>query len=714
MKALFLLYLSLFLAYGYEDDLDPELVSTIKENIKWENIRDNLRNFTEETHLAGTAGAVRIAAKIADKWKAAGLEDVHFVEYEVLLSYPNFTSPNHMFILSSAKNEIYKSDGRSRAFREEQLNSAGADIQWVAYAGNGTVVGDVVYCNYGRESDFELLEKNGIDLKGRIALMRYGKGYRGNKVRKAQKRGAVGAILYSDPADCATEGTAQENVYPSKKWMPSEGVQRGTVRASKGDPLTPLQPAKKDLLDYQTIEEAKKKVELPSIPVMPLSYSDAWHILYRMDGEETPQEWKGGLNVSYRFGPGLRNGEKVKMEVKSTVEKRPIRNVVGYIRGSQEPDKYVILGNHFDAWVYGSVDPNSGTAVLAEVARALMQTVEEKKWRPKRTIMFCNWDGEEFGLIGSTEFVEEFASILRDRAVVYLNVDNIHANESMYVATIPTLYGAAYKTAKLIENPMQQEISLGRKTVYDTWIDASPNSYSYLPDAPTMPFPRGNSDHAPFLNFLGVPVAHISYSNRNSYGYPLYHTMYETPFLNEHIFDTNNLSIHRAVGEFLALMVYQFADLPTVPLAVDVLASAIAEDYVPTLTADLNASSSVVLNQIEHLSVDAKIFKEVAAEFAYAKMSPFLKNSRIMGVHYCFMNPQGIPGRPTFRHLLYSINDKDSHSTSIMTAIYSQLDKVHGSSSERDRHEADRQLAYQISTLQNAIKCAVSTLADHI
>uniref|UniRef100_A0A1I7ZYF3 Peptidase_M28 domain-containing protein n=1 Tax=Steinernema glaseri TaxID=37863 RepID=A0A1I7ZYF3_9BILA len=587
--------------------IDSGIVDSLKGNIKWENIRDNLRNFTEEMHLAGTPGAERLALKIADKWRTAGLTDVHFVEYEVLLSYPDFSEPNTMSILSASNTSTYRSSGKSRVLLSEEQNSVGADIQWVAYSGNGTVVGDIVYCNYGRNVDFEVLKENGIELNGKIAFIRYGEGYRGNKVRKAQKLGAIGVILYSDPADCASEGTEEGDVYPSKKWMPSEGVQRGSVRALKGDPLTPRQPAKTGLLDFATIEEAKDNLEIPSIPVMPLSYSDAWHILTRMDGQEAPPEWQGGLNVTYRFGPGLRNGEKVQIDVKSSLQKRTIRNVIGYIEGAEEPDKYVMLGNHFDAWVYGSVDPNSGTAVLAEVARALVQTAEEKKWRPKRTIMFCNWDAEEFGLIGSTEFVEEFANILRDRAVIYLNVDNIHANETMYVATIPSLYETAYKTAKLVENPMLSEIAAGRATVYDTWVEASPSSYSYLSDAPTMPFPRGNSDHAPFLNFLGLPVAHISYSNRHSYGYPLYHTMYETPFLNEHVFDTNNLSVHRAVGQYLALMAYQFADLPTIPLNVNLLARAIAEDHVPALKADLNGSSVDVLIQVEHLEEDVQM-----------------------------------------------------------------------------------------------------------
>ncbi|TKR82827.1 hypothetical protein L596_016502 [Steinernema carpocapsae] len=464
----FLVFLSLQFSHVKGNDLNLDIIDAIKKNINWENIRDNLRNFTEETHLAGTLGAERLAHKIADKWIKAGLEDVHFKEYNALLSYPDFSNPNTMSILTASNEVIFKNTGRGKFLVPEERYSFGADVQWVAYAGNGTVAGDVVYCHYGRDSDYDELEKNGVSVNGKIALIRYGKGHRGNKVLNAQGQGAVGAILYSDPMDVALDGTNAENVFPAKKYLPSEGAQRGGVRRSRGDALSPLHPAKDDLFDYQTIEEAKTRMELPSIPVLPLGYSDTWEILSRMGGEVIPAEWQGGLNVTYRFGGGLKDGHKVKMEVRSTLQKRKISNVIGYIKGSEEPDKYVIIGNHFDAWVYGSVDPGSGTAVLAEVARSLVQTIEETGWKPKRTIMFCNWDGEEFGLIGSTEFVEEFAEILRDRAVVYLNVDNIHANETMYVATIPTMYEVSSLTSKLIDNPMENEIKEGRKTVYDT------------------------------------------------------------------------------------------------------------------------------------------------------------------------------------------------------------------------------------------------------
>lgn len=233
-------------------------------------------------------------------------------------------------------------------------------------------------------------------------MLRYGGGFRGNKVKNAALHGAVGAILYSDPADVARAGIDDSHVYPATEWMPSTGAQRGSIMVGDGDPLTPVYPSKEYTYRARTVQKAKDEHIIPSIPVLPMSYGDVQHLLSRMGGRRAPNIWQGGLsNITYRLGPGFTAGDqRVRMQVRSSLQRKTIRNVIGYIRGSQEPDRYVILGNHFDAWVYGSMDPNSGTAVLAEVARALTTTINETGWRPSRTIVFCNWDAEEFGLIG--------------------------------------------------------------------------------------------------------------------------------------------------------------------------------------------------------------------------------------------------------------------------------------------------------------------------
>uniref|UniRef100_A0A915CMS7 Uncharacterized protein n=1 Tax=Ditylenchus dipsaci TaxID=166011 RepID=A0A915CMS7_9BILA len=292
----------------------------------------------------------------------------------------------------------------------------------------------------------------GVSVKGKIAIMRYHTEFRGSKVQQATKHGAIGAILYSDPKECAMDGTTTEHVYPSTVWMPPEGVQRGSLMIADGDVLTPLYPSRADLYGARTIQEAKNVGLMPTIPVLPLSYSDAYQLLSRLDGQDVPAEWAGGLNITYKTGPGFTGDKttKARVTVHASTQIKEIRNVIGYIYGQEEPD--------------------DGTATLAEVARAFTQTIKESDWRPARTLVFCAWDAEEYGLIGSTEFVEDFANILSDRAIVYLNVDLISANSTLNADTIPSMYQAVVDASKKIPNPMKTERDAGRKTVYDTWI----------------------------------------------------------------------------------------------------------------------------------------------------------------------------------------------------------------------------------------------------
>ncbi|TKR72993.1 hypothetical protein L596_020366 [Steinernema carpocapsae] len=658
---------------------------------------------------------------------AKKVSDVRYVEYDVLLGYPNYSNPNHMTILNSDGSVFYKNKGKSPVILPKEQGAPGANIQWVAYSGQGKVAGEVVYCHYGRPVDFKVLEKEGIDLKGKIALLRYSNGFRGDKVREAQIRDAVGAILYSDPAEVAKDGV--NHVYPNTDWLPSGGVQRGTLKLIAGDALTPLYPSLDDLYPERTIKDAKNIHVLPSIPVIPLSYSDAWHLMSRMKGPNVPAEWQGGINVTYKLGPGLKDGRKVEIDVKSLIEKRKVKNVIGYIRGSEESDRYVILGNHFDAWVYGSIDPNSGTAVLTEVARSMRQTMQETGWRPKRTIMFCSWDAEEHGLIGSTEFVEEFANILRDRAVVYLNVDNLNSNNSLYANTVPTMYRVAFETAKKVRNPMRSEMEAGRKTTYDTWRHYFPNTFSYLPDSPGMGSPTGSSDHASFLNFIGVPVIDFTYRNFSWREYPLYHTLYETPFVNEHIFDHNKLSVHRAVGQYWALLTKEFADQPVIPVNVTVYAQAISLDYVPQLVkivkqlANKHDEAKDAVKQVQNLVKDGQRFLSKAASFeqriprAFHSSSVLQRskiNDRLMAIDRCFINPRGIPDEPMSRHVIFSISSEDTYSASVFAGVYKMVRRLEAAKTSEEREQAGRNLAYQISIVQYSVKCAVNTLSDRI
>ncbi|KAL3090764.1 hypothetical protein niasHT_029983 [Heterodera trifolii] len=709
--------------FGTED-----IRSSIFANINSDKIAANLEAFAEKPHVTGTEANKEVADRIMETWKANGLEDVHQIPYEVLLSYPKYDAPNHVYVLNGDGSVLFKTVGLSPDLTGND-SSPEASIQWLAYSPEGTVQGQPIYCNYGRVEDFQTLEKQfGIaNLNGKIAVMRYGGDFRGDKVRHAYQRGAVGAIIYSDPAEIAMEGP--ERVYPGTDWMPPSGVQRGSLLRADGDPLTPLLPAKKDFFKERTIEDVKRDPEtLPQIPAIPLSYGDAFEILSRMDGPEVPKEWQGGLNFTYRVGPGLKSGrgQTVKVEVHSKLEVRPIQNVIGYIWGSERPDEWVMLGNHFDAWVFGAIDPNSGTAVLAEVAKGLAQTVRTTGWRPKRTIVFCAWDAEEPGLIGSTEFVEEFADVLRERAVVYLNVDNISSNVTLNIHAVPSLYQAAVDASKSVQNPN------GQGSVFGPWIENYPSRTSWLPDFPHMGIPGGGSDQKSFLDFLGIPVMMITYIDPKRGQYPLYHTRYELPFVNEHIFDNNQLAVHKAVGEYWAELARIFADSPLLPISATTLAHRLLADYLEgikkpilDLSSQFPSTCGPAKTQLDNLIQNGHQFMAQAEEFerhaqgqsASANLAQLAwANDRLRKLEQCFLNPaMGLAREePLKRHVLFATGNDNSYAATTLANVYNKIGRFRGAKSDNERTKRGNELALELTVVQQAIRCAVSTLSKGI
>ncbi|KAL3101842.1 hypothetical protein niasHS_003251 [Heterodera schachtii] len=708
-----------------------DIRSSIFANINSDKIAANLEAFAEKPHVTGTEANKKVADRIMETWKANGLEDVHQIPYEVLLSYPKYDSPNHVYVLNGDGSVLFKTVGLSPDLTGND-SSPEASIQWLAYSPEGTVQGQPIYCNYGRVEDFQTLEKQfGIaNLNGKIAVMRYGRIFRGDMVHHAYQRGAVGCILYSDPAEIAAEGPNE--TFPSKIWLPPNGVQRGSTQKGHGDALSPLLPSKKDFHRERTIEEVKRDPEtLPQIPAIPLSYGDAFEILSRMDGPEVPKEWQGALNFTYRVGPGLKSGrgQTVKVEVHSKLEVRPIQNVIGYIWGSERPDEWVMLGNHFDAWVFGAIDPNSGTAVLAEVAKGLAQTVRTTGWRPKRTIVFCAWDAEEPGLIGSTEFVEEFAEILQQKAVVYLNVDLISSNQSLSVSTVPSLFHSAVAAAKVVKNPLDDQL-----TVFDSWAKHFPSKTEWLPDIPEMSIPGGGSDHITFLNFLGVPVMDFLYKDAESpgYSYPLYHSRYELPFVNEHLFDNNHLAVHKAVGEYWAELARIFADSPLLPISATTLAHRLLADYLEAikkpildLSSQFPSSSGPAKTQLDNLIQNGHRFMAQAEEFerhaqgqsAGANLAQLAwANDRLRKLEQCFVNPaMGLAREePLQRHVLFATSKDNFYASNTIAIVYKKIGQFRDAKSAEERTKRGNELALELAVVQQAIHCATSTLRKGI
>ncbi|CAG0916173.1 unnamed protein product, partial [Notodromas monacha] len=560
---------------------------------------------TEKPHLAGTPQDKEQADWVSSQWKLFGLDSVKTIPYNVLLSYPRMDKPNKIHVIDSSGSEIYSTKGRQDPLWAEEESSPLVRPNFNAYSQPGSPQGDLVYANYGRREDYDKLKELGISTEGKILLVKYGKIFRGNIVSFAEEFGAIGVVCFSDPADLAMQGrdfvypfsvwmpgmavesgTAQfaeqngavgvvlfsdpkdfakqgrELVYPRTVFMPGMAVQSGTVWLADGDPITPFYPSIES-----AFREDQDKVGLPKIPVQPIGYDEAEELLKRMTGPDAPSDWQGDLSVTYKLGPGFSNNEKIKMEVYTENTMATTYNVVGILRGSVEPDRYVVLGNHRDAWILGSVDPSSGTAAMLELARAFGKLKEDQGWRPRRSIVFCSWGAEEYGLIGSVEWTEENAKMLSSGGVVYLNVDMaLDGNFSMRALGAPIAYQSIFDAAKIVPNPNPEEISAGRSTVFDTWLHNNPSDYD--PNLPRVRSVGSGSDYKGFMHNLGIPSVDVRYSYAADIGsYPLYHTLYESFNLVDLLMD-QGFHYSKAVTQVWGELARSFADSAVIPFKV--------------------------------------------------------------------------------------------------------------------------------------------------
>jgi N-acetylated-alpha-linked acidic dipeptidase len=386
--------------------------------------------------MAGTEGDWNTAQYVAQHFTKYGL-DTEFDAFKALVSYPVESQLKLVYpveytagLAEDVLDEDYTSD---TWFRNHAFNG---------YAPSGNVTAELVYVNYGRLEDFEYLVKDlGLDLKGKIALARYGKNYRGIKVKNAQNFGMIGCVLYSDPYD---DGFVQGKTYPDGPWRPKSAIQRGSVDSGSvcvGDPgFLERDPDICGPVGHET---------LPKIPVLPISYKDAKHFLAQLKNSKAPKSWIGGLDVQYNVGPGP---AIVSLYSNNSFEHKTLWNVIGKIKGQEYPDEYILLGNHRDAWVFGAVDPNSGTACMLDLVRSLSDLLKTG-WKPKRTIIFCSWDGEEYDLIGSTHFGENRSRELTEKAVVYLNVDSSVSGRNLSISSSSSLKTFIFDSVKQVSSP---------------------------------------------------------------------------------------------------------------------------------------------------------------------------------------------------------------------------------------------------------------------
>ncbi len=605
-----------------------------------ENSRRNHQILTEDPHVAGTPGGKKVAEFIHSEFQRHGVPS-QLVEYEVLLSYPETVEVQ---LLRPVEADLANPEEGYEV--DKDTFDSRVDPPWHAYAASGDVSAQVVYVNYGRAEDYEWLERLGVQVKGRIALARYFKGYRGGKSLEAEKRGVAALIIYSDPAD---DGFAQGDVFPFGPWGPASHVQRGAnVYDFKvpGDPLTPgwaSTPGARRI----SVEESEI---LPKIPTVPLSYADASQILENLAGDPVPSGWQGGLPHTYHVGPGP---AEVRVHLSITREKRKIYDIIGRIEGSEEPERMVILSNHHDAWVYGGVDPSSGTATLLELARVFGE-LSRQGWKPRRTIVLGCWDAEEYTLTGSTEWGEQNAEALRGGAIACLNVDSSVSGNQFSASAVPSLRRFLVEATRGIQDPG------GEETVFEKWSRSqeSGNIRGYAVKVESrQPVDIGilgsGSDYTVFFNFLGIPSIDMLFDGP----YGVYHSQYDDHFWMSRFGDPG-FRYNRTMVSLWGLMATRLANADILPFEYEEYARDLAK-----YANDLETLGGESLD-LKPLRGSIQAFGEAAAA-AQSQIDRMLAvgvtvedarrvNQALMMVERDFTRPEGIPGRPWFKHQIYA------------------------------------------------------------
>ncbi|XP_071080752.1 glutamate carboxypeptidase 2-like [Haliotis cracherodii] len=683
-----------------DDTIHEKLASRIKAG----NIRENLRQLTSKPHLAGTPADYTQAKELADLWKQQGFDDVTITPYDVLMSYPDPENPNVVRVRGQNDEILYESP-LTEAILTPRENVPGVVPPFNAYSANGTVTGNLVYVNYGRDEDFKYVtDVVNINVTGNIVIARYGKIYRGDKAKAAQKHGAIGLIIYSDPADYARGGNSSD-VYPHSWWLPPTGAQRGTLFVSDGDPETP---------GYPSIETAyrvpESQINLPAIPVHPISYGEAKNIMQYMSGSAVRSDWSGGMDIVYRYGPGFNNQtlKDVEMRISTRNQRNVTYNTIGIIAGAVEPDRYVILGNHRDAWVFGAMDPSSGTAAMMEAARVMAEMVSSGEWRPRRSLIFCSWGAEEYGTLGSSEWVEEYMKNLGARTVAYLNVDTaVSGNYSLSMGATPLLNRPVYDAAKQVLGPR------GDRSLYDEWLKVEPRTFSGQSTQPRIDPPGSGSDHDPFLLKAGIPVATFGF--KNEYPYPLYHSVYETFYAMEKFYDPD-FKIHACVTSLWVELARSLSDSLVLPYNVSDY-GVMLEESRHELDREYGAILKVNVANYSALDDYIRDFKIVAAEFMSSlktvnRNNPLAVravNDQMMQLERAFTDPAGLPGRAHHKHVVLAPNMYNAYAASSFPGLVDLLSQIDAS---RDHDSQWKPIKKNFSILLFIIHSATSSLKD--
>jgi N-acetylated-alpha-linked acidic dipeptidase len=648
----------------------------------------NLRHITSEPHMAGTEGSHRLAEWLRDQYRSYGF-DADIVTYSAWLGLPREVS---LELVTPEKKKLATPERPYEVDKDSaNPNAVGA---FNAFSPSGEVTAPVVYVNYGTQEDYRALASMGISVEGKIALARYGRCYRGIKTKLAEEHKAVGVVIYSDPGD---DGYAQGDVFPTGPWRPMSGIQRGSVEYTEiypGDPLTSGVGATRGAKRV-TPAEAKN---LAHIPTLPINAQDAAAILADMGGVHVPRGWQGGLPFTYHMGSEYAT---LRMKVEVDYQQRPIYDVVAKLHGTAD-NEWVMLGNHHDAWVYGAVDPGSGTAAMLETARALGE-LAKAGWKPRRTIVMCEWDGEEPGLIGSTEFVEAHLAELQEKAVAYINTDVGVAGPNFSGSGTPSLKELIRDAARDVPDPT------GARSVYDVWLEHANNSEGQFSGAarltpkaePTADAPLGDlgagSDFCAFFDHAGIPSLDMGFIG----DYGVYHSIYDD-FYWMKTFGDPTFAYHATLAKLLGTVTLRLDEADVLPFdypayAWEISRTANAMSSRAQEAGVANEKLKAVVEASSQLTM-AATHASAALQSAHGSIAPAVQdriNRELVETEQSLLNPAGLTNRPWYKHTIYAPGSYAGYAAELMPGLSEALDRM-------DRAAIDREAEALTAALQRA------------
>ena len=650
--------------------------------------QNNLRHLTNEPHMVGTEGSHRVAEWLRDQYRSYGF-DTEIVTFSAYLGLPREIS---LELVTPERKQLATPEKPYDI--DEDTSNPKAVGAFNAFSPSGDITAPIVYVNYGTQEDYRALAAMGISVEGKIALARYGRCYRGIKTKLAEEHKALGLIIYSDPED---DGFTQGDVFPKGPWRPMSGIQRGSVEYTEiypGDPLTSGVAATRSAKRITPAEATN----LPHIPTMPINAQDAAVILSSMGGVHVPRSWQGGLPFTYHVGPG---DATVHMKVVVDYEQRPIYDVIAKLRGKSD-NQWVMLGNHHDAWVYGAVDPGSGTATMLETARALGE-LARSGWKPRRTIVMCEWDGEEPGLIGSTEFVEANLAELQAKAVAYINTDVGVAGPNFSGSGTPSLKELIRDVARDVKDPS------GSRSVYDVWLEHYANSDGQFsgaarltakpegsPDAPVGDLGAG-SDFCAFFDHAGIPSMDMGFAG----DYGVYHSIYDDFFWMK-TFGDPTFAYHATLAKLLGTATLRLDEADVLPFdypayAWEVSRAAYALNTRAQEAGLANEKMKAVVGASTQLTASATRAAQ-ALQKAGGTLAPAVEeriNRELVQIEQSLLDPAGLTNRPWYKHTIYAPGNYAGYAPELMPGVNEALDTM-------DRAAIDREAEALAAALQRA------------